>query len=180
MLDWIGEFWMDYGSMIIAISAAITLLGAVFTLFKNNSISTKAVDRTDQAERVLLAENKTLSAEHKTLAAEQKILLERTADNKAALGEVQKVVTAIDKRAEMEKEIRETRERLLDPQQFAVKEAVDKIYAMSENWQRLITENAGLREQVVELRHINGQLREQIQNLEIQQDETQSTEEWER
>ncbi len=178
---------MDYGSIIIAISAAITLLGVVFTFLKNNSISTGAIDRTAQAEKTLSAEHAKLSAEHAklsaenaTLSTENKILLERTSDNKAALGEVQKVVTSIDKRAEMEKEVRETRERLLDPQQFAVKEAVDKIYAMSENWQKLIAENAGLREQVVELRHINGQLREQIQNLEMQQDETRSTEEWER
>lgn len=151
MLKALGVFWMNYGEVIIAISAAITLLGVVFTFFKNNSISTRAVDRTGEAE-------KTLSAEHTALSAKQEIVLERTADSKATLLRLQDTLSATDKRLIEAEAERKVRYATLSDAQRRLVDSAENMGRFSEEFSKLVKEN-------VELRQENQALRQHIELL---------------
>lgn len=123
---WLEAFWMDYGQIIIAVSAAVTLIGAAFTLFKNNSISEKAVNRTEQAEGKL-------SVEHSKLSMAQERILERTADSKQTTVAVQaKIEKLQDTVYEMHRD--QTTERVQRKIQFlTLKDAQKKLVSSADD-----------------------------------------------
>ena len=146
---------MNYGEIIVAVSAAITLLGVVFNLFKSNRISEKAVERTGEAE-------KSLSAEHKSISAVQTIVLERTADSKAAVQQLVATVEGIDRRMIQSDADRKIQFASLDAKhQLLVKSAKD-IGVFSEEFLKLSEENIAMKKEIFALRAENKTLRQRL------------------
>lgn len=146
---------MDYGNIIVAISAAITLLGVIFNLFKSNRISDKAVDRTSEAE-------KTLSAEHKGISATQIILLERTADSKASVQKIATAVEAIDRRMVLSDTDRKLQFASLDAKHQMLVKSADDIGKFSEEFLKLSADYVTMQKEMSTLRAENEALRQEL------------------
>lgn len=136
---------MQYGEVIVAISAAITLIGVVFNLFKSNSIFKEAVEETKKAET-------TLSSEHKVLEARQTIFLNQAQNSAAALQEVSSSLQRIDRRLLRSDPEWQKQFSSLDAQQKALVQSADQIGHFAGEYMKLIAENQRLQEQVTELR----------------------------
>lgn len=93
MLKALGVFWMEYGEIIVLTSAVVTLIGVVFTLFKNNSIANSTSDRVESKGNQLSSEHSRLNSEHSIQSIEHKSLLEKVADTKSEITEVKKTVS---------------------------------------------------------------------------------------
>ena len=163
MLDMIGAVWMDYGSVIIAISAAVTLLGAVFNLMKNNSISEKAVKQTGQ----------TLSVGQKALSAEHSILLERSAGSQEVLQSLSSSLREIDRRMLQADAERKVQFLTLDAQRQQLVKSAGDMGRFAEEYIRLSAENQTLKQTVERLQRKLNTLQAQFPR------EPEEEEEWE-
>lgn len=135
MIQVLERFWMDYSPIIVAISAAITLIGAGFTLFKNNSISERSVTRTDQAE--------------KSLSAEHSILLERTADTKAAVIKMQDTIQSVQVEQFNDRAERKIHYASLDDAQKQLADSAGDMGKFAQEFARIAAENQELRQKVL-------------------------------
>lgn len=155
MLDTIGAVWRDYGSVIIAISAAVTLLGAVFNLMQNNSISEKAVKQTGQTlsagQEALSADHKALSAEHSALRSDHSILLERSAGSQEVLQSLSSSLREIDRRMLQADAERKVQFLTLDAQRQQLVKSAGDMGRFAEEYIRLSAENQTLKQTVERL-----------------------------
>ncbi|MEA4954829.1 MAG: hypothetical protein VB096_04880 [Pseudoflavonifractor sp.] len=149
------EFWISYGEIFTTISAAITLIGVTFNLFKSNRISEKAVDHTSEAE-------KALSAEHKALDATHTILLERTAGSKLAVQQLSTTVSQIDRRMVQTDAERKLQFASLNAEHQSLIKSAGDIWKFSERYLELSAQYAELQKEASTLREENAVLRREL------------------
>lgn len=171
MIAW-EEFWMQTGDTIVLIaggltlvSAVVTVIGTVFTLYKNNSISKDAVNRTSEAE-------KALSTEHEKLATQQTLILERTIDSKTTVQKMADVLNDVDRRM-LQAEVEHSKQFLsLDSQQRQLVRSAEDIGKFSEAFLKLATEKSALEQQIQTLRKENADPRRKNATLRQELDQS--------
>lgn len=156
-------FWVDYGTIISAVSAGVVLIGAVITFFKNNSLSKESVDRTAQAEtklggdhQHLSADHQHLAADHQHLSADHQILLKYSADVNNSIVNLKQPLEFLrdaqikeDARREAAKGQTLDMQKMLDilsAHQRHVQEMEQKVQRLEAENQRLEAENQRLRD----------------------------------
>jgi len=172
MLQVLGEFWMDYGNVIVLTCAAVTLIGAVFTLFHNNSISSGTVDKVESKGNQLSGEHGKLSTEHDKLAAEHSIqsgeharILDKLVDAKSEIREVKKTVSDVNIRLIQTEADNKLRFINLDDAQKKLCSSAEDIGKFSAEFTRLAEENKLLTKQNEALSRENAELAEQNADL---------------
>lgn len=142
MIQGAEKIWVVCGGITIIISAAIILIGVAYALLKNNSISEKSVKRTEQAEMIL-------SAEHESLAAEQQMLMDRTADTKAAIFKVQDTLTSVRDGQINDRAERKIHYASLDVAQKRLVDSATNIGKYAQEFARIAAENQELRQKAL-------------------------------
>ena len=141
-------FWVDYGTIISAVTAGVVLIGAVITFFKNNSLSKESVDRTAQAETKLGGDHQHLSADHQHLSADHQILLKYSADvNNSIVNLKQPLEFLRDAQIKEDARREAAKGQTLDMQKMLDILSVQQRYAqeLEQKVQRLEAENQRLR-----------------------------------
>lgn len=165
MTTW-EEFLMEVGDYAIIASAVVTLIGVIFSLIKNNSLSKEGVDRTAMTE-------KTLSAEHKEIAAKQTLILERAADSKAAAQRMAETLSGMDRRM-LQEEVERSKQFLsLDAQQHQLVKSAADIGKFAEAFLKLTAEKSALELEIARLKKENASLRQENATLRQELDQSQ-------
>lgn len=130
--------WVDYKDSIMLLSAAVTLIGVVFSLIKSGSLSKESVDRTAQAEN--------------TLKADHNLLLERSADVKASVYSMCSVIQ--DDRVQRAKDQAEQKAQYasLSDAQKHLDDHAREIGKFADEFRKLAAENAELKAENQRLR----------------------------
>lgn len=157
--------WVDYKDSIMLLSAAVTLIGVVFSLIKSGSLSKESVDRTAQAEN--------------TLKADHTLLLERSADIKAS---VYSMCSAIqDDRVQRAKNQAEQKAQYasLSDAQKRLDDHAREIGKFADEFRRLAAENAELKAENQRLRNRLGLADEMVRQQHSELDRDRETDEQE-
>lgn len=172
-------FWVDYGTIISAVSAGVVLIGAVITFFKNNSLSKESVDRTAQAETKLGADHQHLSADHQGLSADHRTLLERSADVKASVSTMCNVIQ--EDRVQRAKDQAEQKAQYasLSDAQKRLDDHAREIGKFADEFRRLAAENAELKAENQRLRNRLGLADEMVRQQHSELDRDRETDEQE-
>lgn len=165
MLKVIGDFWMEYGEIIVLTSAVVTLIGVVFTLFRNNSIANSTTDRVESKGNQLSGEHSRLSSEHSVQSVEHNSILEKVIDTKSEIGEVRKTVSDVNIRLIQADADNKLRFINLDDAQKKLCSSAEDIGKFSEEFMRLAAENKQLTEENKSLSRENADLIKQNTEL---------------
>lgn len=157
---------MNYGAVITAVSAAIVLIGVVFNLLKNNSISEGSIDRTEQAESKLTAEHIARSSEHDSLSSEHKLLLERSADMKSSMSSMCGIIQEDRLQRTKDQAEQKIQYASLSDAQKHLDDHAREIGKFADEFRRLAAENTELKSEKQSLSRENQHLREQNKYLE--------------
>jgi len=180
---------MNWSEVVTLVACALTMVGAAFTLFKNNSISNKTVDRTADAESRLSTEHKMLSTEIKTLNSNQIVLTERTSDTKAGMNEIRKSVQEMNHTLIQSDTDRKLQFATLSDAQKNLVQSADNIGKFAGEFQRLATELVKTKSELQQQLSVNQHLKLTIQKLNVRIDNLERSEqqrqfdrddEWER
>jgi len=145
MFKALGEFWMDYGAIVVLISAAITLVGVVFTLFKNNSIANGTIDKVE-------SKGKELSGEHSRLSSEHSNIIEKLSGTKTEVTEIRQTVSEVRIQLVQNEADRKAQYANLTDAQKKLCDSAENIGKFSGEFQRLVTTNRGLAEENTRLK----------------------------
>lgn len=151
MLKALGVFWMEYGEIIVLTSAVVTLIGVVFTLFKNNSIANSTSDRVESKGNQLSSEHSRLNSEHSIQSIEHRSLLEKVADTKSEVNEVKKTVTDVNIRLIQADADNKVRFANLDDAQKQLCSSAENMGKFADEFMRMAAENKLLHEQNTQL-----------------------------
>lgn len=170
MLKALGVFWMEYGEIIVLTSAVVTLIGVVFTLFKNNSIANSTSDRVESKGNQLSSEHSRLNSEHSIQSIEHKSLLEKVADTKSEVTEVKKTVSDVNIRLIQADADNKVRFANLDDTQKQLCGSAENMGKFADEFMRMAAENKLLREQNAQLSRDKAELVAYIKSHDMDYD----------
>lgn len=170
MLQALGDFWMENGDIVVLISAAVTLIGVVFTLFRNNSISSSTIDKVESKGNQLSGEHGRLNSEHSIQSGEHARILDKVMDAKSEISEVKKTVTDVNIRLIQSDADNKVHFANLNDAQKRLCSSAEDIGKFSAEFARLAEENKLLTKENQTLNRENTELAEQ--NAKLVNDKT--------